>query len=529
MPSSKLGDSLVGVKARAGGTASNADRASIALGGSVIRSLLVRAWSRRGRSWRLALVGLACGMAGVTTIAGAATRNAGSVEAALGTALSVPALRGVDLSVLVVDRGSGAQVFARDADRALIPASNQKLLTAAAALQSFGAAHRFETRVVARAPINFDGALQDLCLVGAGDPALTSEEWWRLAADLRRAGLRQVQGDICLDDSIFDGERWHPAWQPVSARAYHAPISGLSANYGAFAVEIGPGAAPGDPARVDLDPPLLHFSLRNQATTAARGAPRLAVRRRAGAGGEAVDVSGQIPRGGSPKIIYRSTARPTVYAGALFRSQLQANGIAAGRGLRIDRAASEATEVHVHRGKTIAEIVVLLLKYSNNQIAESLVKSLGVQGAGAPGTWPTGVSSLRAELEERGLPMDGIRISDGSGLSRDNRVSAALLVALLRQIDRDFSSAPEILAALPIAGVDGTLKDRADAARGRVRAKTGRLDGVASLAGVASGRGGREFVFALIANGRPGNDAAVASAIDGFLAALVEPAAAAAD
>ncbi len=451
-----------------------------------------------------------------------------ALERALGAALSTAALREVALSVLVVDRSSGHRVFARDPARVLIPASNQKLLTAAAALQGFGPTYRFETRLVARAPIDADGAVDDLCVVGAGDPAMTSEDWWRLAADLRRAGLRQVRGDICLDDSIFDQQRWHPSWKPVSARAYHAPISGLSANYGAFAVEIGPGPAPGAPARVDLDPPLLHFTLRNQATTAGGGAPRLLVRRRAREAGEAVEVSGKMPRGRDPRVIYRSTARPTLYAGALFRAQLQANGIAAGQGLRPDRAGPDAALLHVHRGKTMAEIVQLLLKYSNNQIAEALVKSLGVLESGAPGSWESGVRSLRAELARRALPLDGVAVADGSGLSRDNRVSAALLVALLQEIDRDFASRPEILSALPIAGMDGTLKDRAAAVRGRVRAKTGRLDGVASLSGVAAAAGGREYVFALIANGPAGNDTAVSAAIDRFLAALVAPPVAAA-
>lgn len=451
------------------------------------------------------------------------TRASEGLDRALARALSAPAFRGVELSVLVVERDSGARVFEHNATQALIPASNQKLLTAAAALQAFGAAHRFETRLVARGAIDPAGAVDGLCVIGAGDPALTSEDWWRLAADLRRAGLREVRGEICLDDSIFDAERWHPSWKPVSARAYHAPISGLAANYGAFAVEIGPGLSAGDPARVDLDPPLNHFALRNRATTAARGASRLMVRRRVAALGEAVEVSGQIPRGRDSRVIYRSTGRPTIYAGALFRAQLEANGITAGTGVRVARAANDARELHVHQGKAMADIVRLLLKYSNNQIAESLVKSLGVRRSGAPGSWETGLTSLRIELERRGLPLQGVRVTDGSGLSRDNRVSAALLVGLLLAIDRDFGSAPEILAALPIAGVDGTLKDRAGTVQGRVRAKTGRLDGVASLSGVALGQGGREFVFALIANGKAGNDAAVSKAIDAFLGALVQP------
>ena len=107
-----------------------------------------------------------------------------------------------------------------------MPASTQKVLTAVAALDAFGPSHRFVTELRASRPIGAT-VRWATCSCAAAIPALTSEQWWRLAADLRALGLREVRGDLVLDDGLFDEERWHPSWAPVTARAYHAPVSAL--------------------------------------------------------------------------------------------------------------------------------------------------------------------------------------------------------------------------------------------------------------------------------------------------------------
>ena len=163
---------------------------------------------------------------------------------------------------------------------------------------------------------------------GGGDPALTSEDLWRLAADLRRAGLRRVRGGLVLDDGLFDAERWHPTWGAESPRAYAAPISALSVNYGAYAVVVAPGAAPGDAPRVSVDPPLAYLRLSNRARTGpSRGRQTLQVERRAVPGGEEVLVSGAVASGSPAQTLNRSVLDPTRYAGALLVAQLEAVGI----------------------------------------------------------------------------------------------------------------------------------------------------------------------------------------------------------
>ena len=425
-------------------------------------------------------------------------------------------------SMLVVERASGAELFARHPERALAPASAQKILTALAALEAFGAGHQFQTEVLAPATPDAQGKVASLAIRGA-DPAMTGEIWWRLAHDLRALGVTEVAGDVVLDDSLLDAERWHPSWFPVSARAYHAPIGAMSANYGAFRVVISPGEALGAPGHVQIDPPLPYFPLTNATRTAKRGAgPPLQVERaREPGGGERVTVTGAVALGSDRSEVWRSVIDPTAYAAAVLRSQLEAAGIRVHGSVAPGIAPAESVLLYAFDGMPLRAEADLLLKYSNNFIAETLLKQLGRLDSGAPGSWANGSVALRARLAALGLPLDGITLVDGSGLSRDNRVSARLLVAALRRADASFAIGPDLLAGLPIAAEDGTLRKRADGARGLVRAKTGTLDGVTSLAGWARTDSGRELVFAVISNGHRHGDSLAIDAVDAFAAALV--------
>ena len=131
----------------------------------------------------------------------------------LDAALRHPALRAAQLSILVEDEKTEQVIYERDPEKRLIPASNMKIMTALAALETFGPSHRFSTRILTDRAPNASGTVGRLAVLGGGDPVLNSEDWWRLAADLRRRGLRRVEGDLLVDDSLFDREYWHPQWK----------------------------------------------------------------------------------------------------------------------------------------------------------------------------------------------------------------------------------------------------------------------------------------------------------------------------
>jgi D-alanyl-D-alanine carboxypeptidase/D-alanyl-D-alanine-endopeptidase (penicillin-binding protein 4) len=450
-----------------------------------------------------------------------AARASDDLVARLAAVLEEPTLRGARVGALVVAREDGRVLFARDAETPRLPASNQKLLTALASLAAFGPAHRFETSVLTDRNLDAHGAAGTLYLRGGGDPALATEDWWRLAGAVRAAGLRRVAGDLVVDDSLFDAERWHPLWGAVSSRGYYGPVGALNANFGAFAVEAAPGAAPGAPARVSLDPPIPWLRLASHATTGNGIAYAIEATRDATPAGEDVRVNGRTPAAGPPARLTRSVSDPARYAGELLRWQLAAQGVTVTGAVRRGSVPPDATPLLAFPGRPLAEIVRLLNKASHNAVAESLVKSLAVRAHGPPGNWANGVDALAAELRGLGLPLDGVRIADGSGLARENRVTARLLVEALRLSDRSFGFGPELETSLPIAATDGTLRERGRAIAGHVRAKTGFLHGVAALSGYASPLEGEEMIFSLLVNDAPAGDTAAIAGVDAFAAALV--------
>ncbi|MDX2169133.1 MAG: D-alanyl-D-alanine carboxypeptidase/D-alanyl-D-alanine-endopeptidase [Deltaproteobacteria bacterium] len=437
----------------------------------------------------------------------------------LNTALKHPGTRGATIGALVIDATDGQVLFERNPATPLAPASNQKILTALAAFATWGPAHRFTTGVLADAPIGSDGSVGTLIVRGGGDPALTSEELWRLAADLRRLGLRHVRGDLLLDDTYFDAEQWNPAWGEGTARAYHASVSALTANYGAFAVEIAPPPRPGGKPRVNVDPPTPFFQLEDRVRVG--GDAPLAVERRANGDGERVTVGGSIRPGGDAVEVPRSVTDPVRYFGAVLRMQLAALGIQVDGATRVAATPSGSLELLSFTGRPLAEIAGLLMKYSNNNIAEMLVKGLGAQAGNSAGSWPSGLAVVRQQLAAQGVDQSGVTLVDGSGLAASNRVTARALVDALRAARASFRFGPEFVAALPIAGRDGTLKQRAAAAADAARAKTGLINGVATLSGYAHTRSHGDVVFALLNNGADAGAQPAIDANDAFLEALV--------
>jgi len=460
------------------------------------------------------------GIAAALALSLAGSAAATELSARLDAALRKPALRDARIGVLVVAQDDGRVIYERLPDRALTPASNQKILTAIAVLSAFGPAHRFVTEVSAEALPDADGAVGALAVRGGGDPSLTSESYWRLAADLRLLGLRRVRNGLLLDATAFDAERWHPSWGETSARAYHGPVAALGANYSAFSALVKAGSKPGDPVRVLLDPPVAYLRLENRATTGARKvATKLSVDRKPAGGAEEVVVSGVVRAGSASKAYNRSVLDPVRYAGSVLRAQLAANGIAVEGEDRLGPIPDSMQSLLEFEGKSLADAVQLFLKYSNNTMAEMLVKALGVRSAGV-GSWSDGIAAVRAELDRLGIDVAGLSIVDGSGLSYENRVTPRVLVSALRAATASFDFGAEFVAALPIAAADGTLEKRTVAAADRVRAKTGLLTRVTSLSGYALSADGQPLVFSILVNGFTGSDEAAMAAVDQFAAEL---------
>jgi D-alanyl-D-alanine carboxypeptidase/D-alanyl-D-alanine-endopeptidase (penicillin-binding protein 4) len=461
----------------------------------------------------------------LVVLAPAAAGEKADLRSRLDAVLQSRGLKGARVGALVVTREDGRVVYQREPDRPLVPASNLKILTSVAALSVWGPTHRFVTEIFATSPLDPQGSIGALVVRGGGDPALTSEQLWRLAADLRLLGIRRVRDGLLLDASVFDAEHLHPGWGATSARAYHAPVAALSANYGAIAVVVEAGARAGDPVRVQLDPPIPYLRLNNRARTGGSSArANLVIDRQRAGDVEEVVVSGEVRAGSRPATYYRSVLDPVRYAGAVLRMQLEANGIVVEGEDRVGRVPDSAVPLLEFKGKNLAEVVELFLKYSNNAMGEALVKGLGAHGGGE-GSWSSGLAAIRAELHRLGLTLDRLSMVDGSGLSGDNRVTPRTLVSALRSAEASFRFGPEFVAALPIAAADGTLRERVTGAAHQLRAKTGLLThvrGVTSLAGYANSASGEPLVFTILVNDFPMGSAEAKAAVDRFAEELVK-------
>lgn len=462
-------------------------------------------------------------------LSGAAYAGDAADSRALDELLGAPALRGARVGVSVEDLASGRRLLDHDAAVALVPASNQKLLIASAALAHWGPAHRFETPVLVEGTVENGVVEGALWIVGQGDPSLVSESLWKLAEELRLRGIRELRGGLGIDTTRFDGVYFHPDWEPVSSRAYYAPTSAFAANYSSFRIDVAPGDRVGERVKVRLAPDTPYFRALPDALTL-RGGGQLAVDVDvlADGTGESVRVTGSLAEDREPTTYWRAVALPERYAAAVLRAQLEAQGVRVGPRVRFGPAPAGAREILRFSGDPLALQVRLLDKYSNNFVAEQLTKLLGADLYGAPGTWEKGVRALTAHLEKLGAAAPGTVIADGSGLSPRNRMAPSTLTALIRSSAASFGFGPEFLASLPIGGRDGTLETRMESATLPVRGKTGHLRRVSSLSGVVPAPDGGLRAFSVVINGARGSSLDVDAAIDAFVERLGTPGAPAA-
>lgn len=408
------------------------------------------------------------------------------------------------LSVVVRSLTAGETLFAHHPSQMRIPASNQKLATTAAALARLGPDYTFPTDVYADGPVR-GGILEgNLYLKGYGDPFLVQERVRELAHELRLLGLRRIQGDLVADDTYFDAVRYGRGWHAEgSLRPYQAPHGALSFNFNVVWVLIDPGPAPGAPARVQLEAPAGTIRLEGTiATGPPGGRPAVRLARRRVDGKDRIRVGGAIPAR-ARRVTYPVTiSEPALYAAGAFSVFLKEAGIALGGGVRRGATPKEAELLARTLSRPLGELVRDVNKVSNNFMAEQILKALGAEEHGLPGTAEKGLRVVRDFLLAVGVPADSFELADGSGLSRLNRFSAEGLVALLEAMHRDFRLRPEFAASLAVVGIDGTVRrkmQRTSSVR-RVRVKSGLLDRVQTLSGYAVADNGETLAFAILSN-----------------------------
>lgn len=427
------------------------------------------------------------------------------------------------VGVSVVDVASGDRIFDHHGDLALNPASNMKLVTAAGVLFRLGGDFRMQTAVHGR--IEEGGLVRELFVRGYGDPTLRSSDFVELAEGLADRGVRRVQ-TVVVDGSYFDAEHLPPAFdqQPDEVAAFRAPIAALSVERNAYELRVIPGATAGAPATVRLAAEG-YFDLDNQITTSEPGsAPNVIAIQRGDGERMELRVRGTVPAGILGVGYRRRVERPLPHAAHMMVEALSRAGIRAAGRIRLGETPSDAPLLVRHTSRPAAELITDLGKWSDNFIAEMMLKVIGAE-ASRPGSSARGAQVLLEVLREAGVPEGQATIVNGSGLFEGNRIAPSHLTRLLRHVYNDPGVRPEYLAHLAVGGVDGTLNSRLEGLpRARiVRAKTGTLNDVITLSGYVLGRDpSRAVAFSVLANGirgKQGEARRMADAVAGEIAA----------
>ncbi len=436
-------------------------------------------------------------------------------------------------------------LYARNRDLLLTPASTMKVVTVAAAAERLGWDHRFETTLSAAGEIRGGTIEGDLVVRGTGDPTInapgTPDLFAHWAAELRARGVSRIAGRVIGDDDVLDGGRrgddaaglgagW--AWDDL-ALAFSAPAGALQRHENVVELAVSPGYSPGSPARIEIRAPRVTpgsaggVTLINQAVTRASGA-ETNVRLSRRPDGGALIITGEIAVGAPPVVRTGAVSDPTLFFVQGLRTELQQAGVQVdGEAIDIDqfdptvkRSLRQRLRPLVrHESEPLSTIAVDLMKRSQNLYAESFLQHLG---AATGGTGAAGPAVAAAVLTEWGIGGSRAIVADGSGLSRYNALSAAGLLDVLARVWRDPRHREAFVNTLPVAGRDGTLRNRmvGSAADGMVRAKTGSMTRVRALAGYVIAPGGEPIAFAILANNYTVPSAVITRAIDAAVVAI---------
>jgi len=451
------------------------------------------------------------------------------------SALLDPVLQGrrgaIGVAVYSVDRS--APLYLRSADRALLPASNMKLYTTAAALDRLGPDFQYTTSLYADGPVLPGGILDgNLVLAGRGDPSISGRFFGdsatyvfdRFADELRRAGVRRVTGRLIGDASYFDDELAAPGWEAGNLLWwYGARANALSFNDNVVTMEIRAGTSVGDPVGVSFQPRADGLRVANRATTSGRrGGRSIGIGRRPDIDG--YEIWGRIPLGGAPVRYVVAVEDPPTFALSVMRGRLERAGISVtGRDQVVyDRDLLPQRPrrlVASHVSPRLVDLVRVVNKRSQNFFAEQILKTLGAMVEGE-GSFDEGADVVRELLRGFGVSSQSVAIEDGSGLSRYDivtaRTTAELLVAMRSHPEFD-----DYYDSLLIAGQDGDPRRlNSAAAIGNVHMKTGTLRGVSALSGYATTRDGELLAFSVITNGMPGGKGASIGLEDAVAEAL---------
>ena len=498
--------------------------------------------------WRALVLPLALGACASFSRAGNApgpSTARAALRHSIDSMIAAPALRSASWGILIVDPVAAETLYSHNASKLLIPASNQKLVSSSVMLEQLGPDFRYRTTFGVRGHVAHDTLVGDLAVIGRGDPTTSNhmkkdamQPLRDIADSLAAHGIRHVTGSVVAVGNAFPGPvagaTW--PWDGLDASSY-AGVDELLFNEGLSIVRVRAGAHAGDSATVETSPAATYPRVRNSAVTvaapvaeAADGARRPS--RGFGRGGPGTHLSlwhdttaayvvalaGQVALGDSAELVITQHDPDEAYVAALSEALSQ-------RGISVARqptagASDRVDTLFTVQSPPLREILPMILKPSQNQIAEVFLRTLGLERTGV-GTADSGRKVVERQFAEWKIPSDGFVVRDGSGLSRNDYLSPEAIIDIL-DVMRRSPNFELFRQSLPNAGVDGTIASRMKGtpAENNLHAKTGTLPMVRSLSGYVTTADGHLLEFSILCNGWVAPQSAVDTVADAIGVAL---------
>jgi D-alanyl-D-alanine carboxypeptidase/D-alanyl-D-alanine-endopeptidase (penicillin-binding protein 4) len=437
--------------------------------------------------------------------------------------LNDSALSGSITGVMIVDTKDGSEIYEKNENTRLIPASNRKLFTSSAALELLGDSYTIPTVILADQKPDASGTIVgNLYIKGGGDALLSNDDLNRFVADLKTMGVKRINGDVVGDTSLFTDGPYPEGWDVDYLSEDYAPqISALEVNEGVVGVIVQGGSALGASPVVTLSPDTHYIPVVDACTTVgATGTTNVVVSRPYNK--NEIDVSGTVKAGDSAPAINITVDNPALYCTTELAEDLAAAGIDITGKVTLGTVPSSSVQLAEHESVPMIDYIRLMNKPSDNLQAECLVRLLGaIKGTG--GTFAAGSVVENAFFATCGINTDELVFADGSGVTRLDQVSAKAVVKLLTAM----TTKPDFKAyydSLPIAGVDGTLKHRmiGTAAAGKVHAKTGTVRYCHTLSGYVTDKAGHLLAFSILNNNFICDDSVVNQIQDAVMNKLVQ-------